>query len=528
MHLSLLPSLYIITTKLDCHQPTTPDQYLCSPNFRSSHCGKMMPSGSNMYARGGSNEAYQLSPAIHAAERRLTPHSPYKMDVRRNSDVSALSLSSSFSSYSSDFSVPPTPICARSPLTTESFDANAFDLSHHQSLNRLPLDFQQKQSGFDDSWSSFDASCNMGQNMPMRNFETFASHGNYLHSPGPTYVGLEATSAIPWCTPTSSTSYPTYEGHMSMDGLDVDHNTTMHSMWNMQLQQMQAVSASNTIVPQEAMLEGEIVRVDTPDISMEPYDDMDGPLPPSPQQVVFKHESSPSCIKSEGEFSDDCSRMKRSIRETRTGGKSIKREKRHGKVTKPKGKDKPFITKLWDGEIKFDRKYTQDPDSGKFRYADEEPRPKFQCKYPFDDDDASIPSNHPDICGKMFQRTEHRQRHRKTHSPSKEFPCLLCDKNFNRNDNCWAHGFTHVHRPGKKDGRNKKFSLRQVISVLTDPKHIDKLLKDWKKEVGKDYVAEDDEDDNEEFMDHVHTWNPDRSFRYIPEDAIEKIRAHRM
>ncbi|KAH9870151.1 hypothetical protein J1614_007073 [Plenodomus biglobosus] len=486
----------------------------------------MMRSGSTMYTRSGSNEAYQLSPAVHAAERRLTPHSPYNMEARRNSDVSALSLSSSFSTYSSDFSVPPTPICGRSPLTTESFDANTFDLSHAQSLNRLPLDFQQKPSGFDESWNSFDA--HMGQTIPMRNFEAFAPHGAYLQSPVPTYVGLEATSAVPWCTPAPSTSYATYDGHMSMDGLEVDPTASMHSMWNMQLQNMQGVPASTTIVPHEAMLEGEYSRVDTPDIGMEPYDDMDGPIPPSPQQVVFKHESSPGCIKSEAESSDDCLRLKRSIRETRTGGKSIKREKRHGKVTKAKGKDKPFITKLWDGEIKFDRKFTQDPESGKFRYADEEPRQKFQCKYPYDDDDESIPSNHPDICGKLFQRTEHRQRHRKTHSSNKDFPCLLCEKNFNRNDNCWAHGFTHVHRPGKKDGRNKKFSLRQVVSVLTDPKHIDKLLNDWKKEVGSEYVAEDDEDDNEEFMDHVRTWNPDRGFRYSAEDAIEKIRAHRM
>lgn len=492
----------------------------------SSLQGPVMRSNTAMFARRGSKETYQLSPAVHAAERRLTPHSPYDMEARRNSDVSALSLSSSFSTYS-DFSVPATPICARSPLTTENFEASAFNLSHPQSLNRLPMEFQQKPHGFEDPWASFDTSCQMGHGIPMRSLESFAPPGTYLQSPQDAYIGLEATPGTQWCTNAPSSSYTAYEAPTGMDALTVDPNVPMNPMWNLQIQQMQGVPAS-TIVPHEALLEGEYVRVDTPDIGMESYDDMDVPLPPSPEQVIFKPESSPCCIKSELESADDCKRVKRTIRETRTGGKSIKREKRDGKVAKPKGKDKPFITKLWDGEIKNDRRFFQDPESGKFRYADEEPRQKFLCKYPFDDDDESIPANHPDICGKLFQRTEHRQRHRKTHSSNKDFPCLLCDKNFNRNDNCWAHGFTHVHRPGKKDGRNKKFSLRQVISVLTDPKHIDKLLNDWKKEVGRDYVPEEDEDDNEEFMDHVMEWNPDRSFRYNPQEAIDKINAHRM
>ncbi|KAI8932828.1 hypothetical protein NX059_010311 [Plenodomus lindquistii] len=485
----------------------------------------MMRSNSAMFAHGGSKkEAHQMSPAVHAAERRLTPHSPYTMEPRRNSDVSALSLSSSFSTYSSDFSVPPTPICGRSPLTTESFDASAFDLSHAQSLNRLPIDFHQKPSGFDESWASFDTSCHMGQALPMRNFEAFASHGSYLQSPMSAYVGLEAASTIPWCTPTPNTSYTSYDSHMSVSGLEMDTAASIDPVWHMDVQQMQG-PASTTIVPHEALIEGEYVRVDTPDIAMEPYDDMDVPLPPSPQQVVFKHESSPGCIKSETDPSDSYTRLTRSIRETRTGGKSITKEKRRGKVVKPKRKADPYVTKLWDGQISFDRKIIRDKESGELRYDGEEPRQKFICKHPFEDDDDSISPHHPEICGRPFKRTEHRQRHRKTHDLIKDFRCPLCETKFNRNDNCWAHSFTHVHRPGKKDGRNKKFSLRQVISVLSDPKLIVKLLIAWEKEVNREYNPEDDED-SAEFMAFFELWNPESTFVYNAEDAIEKIHAH--
>lgn len=469
-----------------------------------------------------------MSPAMHPSKRHLTPHSPYTMDARRNSDVSSLSLTSSFTNYSSDFSMPPTPICGRSPLTTESFDPSAFDMGPTQSINRLPMDYPQKTSSFDEPWTSLDAACHMTQTLPVRNFETFASHGNYVQSHIPAYVGMEATTPVPWCTP-ASTTYSTYDNHLNMNGLDMDPNASLQSMWNLQIPQMQGM-ATSTIVPHEALLDGEYVCVDTPDISMEPYDDMDVPLP-SPREVVFKAESSPGWVKTEQDSSDDDSRLRRSIHETRTGGKSIKKERRGGSVCKRKTKAKQpqFIARWADGRRECrEGCLERDPDTKKYRWADQQPRKKFLCQYPYEDDDDNIPEDRSKICGKLFQRPEHRQRHRKTHCSDKDFPCLLCDKNFNRNDNCWAHGFTHVHRPGKKDGRNAKFSLRQVISVLTDPKHIDKLLNDWKKEVGSEYIPEDDEDDNAAFMTAVSQWNPDHTFRYDAEEAVEKIRNHRM
>jgi hypothetical protein len=439
----------------------------------------------------------------------------------------------SFASYSPEYSMPPTPICARSPLANESFDSATYDLSQTPSLNGIAMGFQLKTESFDDaltrSWTSLDAASHMDHGLPVRTQDTFSSQGNYLQSQIPAYAGLETTAA-PWCNSIPSTAYTSYDAHMNMDGLDIDPNASLNAMWNVPIPQMQAMTSS-TIVPREAMLGGEYVHVDTPDLGMESYDDMDVPLPPSPQQVVFKRDTSPVWGKNELDSSDEDRRLTRSIHETRTGGKSVKKERRNGSVSKRKAKAKnPEFVARWVNGRRECRPglLEKDPGTGKYRWADQQPRKKFLCQYPYDDDDENIPEDHSKICGKLFQRPEHRQRHRKTHCSDKDFPCLLCEKNFNRNDNCWAHGFTHVHRPGKKDGRNKKFSLRQVISVLTDPKHIDKLLNDWKKEVGTEYDPEADEDDNPAFMDAVSQWNPDRSFRYNVDEAVQKILCHRM
>lgn len=80
----------------------------------------------------------------------------------------------------------------------------------------------------------------------------------------------------------------------------------------------------------------------------------------------------------------------------------------------------------------------------------------------------------------------------KTHSGRKDFVCQLCLTQFNRNDNCWEHYWTHVHRPGKKNGRNKKHSLKRVLTYIIDPKHTEKLLNKWQKEVGYEYDPNND------------------------------------
>ncbi|CAO2652420.1 Nn.00g007030.m01.CDS01 [Neocucurbitaria sp. VM-36] len=493
-----------------------------------------MASRSNVYQRGGSKDAFQRSPAMGPATGLLTTLSPYNMEARRNSDVSSLSLSS-FTTYSSDYSMPPTPICGRSPFSTESFEAATLDLIPTQSIHMLPLDFQMKASNFDQSltgsWSFADSSSHMEQALPIRPNETFPHHGNYMQSQAAAYTSMETTAAAaahPWCT--AGPTYPNFDGHIDVDVLDVGPNASMHSIWHLPVQQMQEV-APPTIVPCEAMLNEEYVHVDTdPDMGTDSYDDTDVPLPPSPQHVVFKQESSPTWVKPEPESSDDERSLKRSIYETRTGGKSVKKELRLGSVSKrkmkvKKPKSRSVLWKMEDGKIESHMGAVFQGADNKWQWTDQQPRKKLYCKFPYEDDDDNIPDDHHNICGKSFLRPEHRQRHRKTHCPDKDFPCLLCDKSFNRNDNCWAHGFTHVHRPGKKDGRNVKFSLRQVISVISDPKHIEKLLNDWKKEVGSDYNPEEEEDDHPEFQEKVEkNGRMEYIFTYDADEAVRKIR----
>ena len=63
---------------------------------------------------------------------------------------------------------------------------------------------------------------------------------------------------------------------------------------------------------------------------------------------------------------------------------------------------------------------------------------------------------------------------------------------------------------------------------MTDPKQVEKLLTDWKKEVKSDYVPEDEEDDNPQFMKAVTEWSGDLDFSYDAEEACTKILLHRM
>ncbi|KAF2492423.1 hypothetical protein BU16DRAFT_428646, partial [Lophium mytilinum] len=46
-------------------------------------------------------------------------------------------------------------------------------------------------------------------------------------------------------------------------------------------------------------------------------------------------------------------------------------------------------------------------------------------------------------CDKKFARPEHLKRHEQTHANEKLYCCVVCEKPFNRNDNCLAHYLTH-------------------------------------------------------------------------------------
>ncbi len=55
-----------------------------------------------------------------------------------------------------------------------------------------------------------------------------------------------------------------------------------------------------------------------------------------------------------------------------------------------------------------------------------------------------------ELCGKAFSRSEHLERHRKTHNPSeKKFECTVCQKKFNRKDNLRSH--MKIHKDNRDD-----------------------------------------------------------------------------
>jgi KRAB domain-containing zinc finger protein len=55
-----------------------------------------------------------------------------------------------------------------------------------------------------------------------------------------------------------------------------------------------------------------------------------------------------------------------------------------------------------------------------------------------------------ELCGKTFSRSEHLERHRKTHNPSeKKFECTVCEKKFNRKDNLRSH--MKIHKDNRDD-----------------------------------------------------------------------------
>ena len=506
-----------------------------------------------MYHRSNSKDDCLMSPPMDPVMRLLTPRSPYSMDVRRNSDVSALSLSSS-TTCPSDYSTPATPMYTQSPLATQSLNTSAFNMSH---VHGTPMKFEPKSASFDEhltnSWVLLDNTDRMDHTTSAIPHNMYASHGFQLETQTSECIELQNT-AIAMTQPWYHTSqYTNLDSHLDMaPNLDIDLNTNMlhlhpatpmHSLWDVRAQPMLELDAT-TIVPHNYMLGGDYVHVDTPDPMDDSYDDVDVPFE---QHAAFKQESmSPLNVKQETEVSDNEGRPRRSICETRTGGKSVKvkKEQRRSRITKVKteeqGGEKKRRSKckskygdsVWElnGDTVLSNWNSVYQDTDQKWRSTKAPEQKFICKYPYNDDEI-VPEG-KSFCGRQFKRTEHHVRHKNTHKAIKDYPCLLCKSRFNRNDNRWAHGWTHVRQSGKGDGRNWKFSLRQVISVLPDPKHIEMLLKKWAKDVGTNYIPEDEEDDSLEFVAKMRErnkdLNEDQNFSYDANMAVWKIRSHRL
>jgi hypothetical protein len=104
-------------------------------------------------------------------------------------------------------------------------------------------------------------------------------------------------------------------------------------------------------------------------------------------------------------------------------------------------------------------------------------------------------------CGRPFKRQEHLHRYVKTHSGIRYHVCAVpgCTTDpFDRRDNCCERYCTHVHYSDQKGGRNRKKSLRYVLSYAPGPTLVEKLYGKWKNATHFDYRPEDDPDVEDE------------------------------
>lgn len=181
--------------------------------------------------------------------------------------------------------------------------------------------------------------------------------------------------------------------------------------------------------------------------------------------------------------------MERSMCVSKTGGKSVKRErrsrsgpKRRTRSTRPP--KSAMIPVGNDVNIHYRTEVDLSRDeAGNWKvHGRLAPSEKFVC---------GLPLIGGGTCQKQFQRQEHRNRHAETHIGEKRFKCKMgpeCTKIFNRSDNYGVHYMTHVIVPGKKHpGRNKpKYPLEKVLEILRDsPKIQEKVRKEYAKEEAK-------------------------------------------
>ncbi|KAF1914560.1 hypothetical protein BDU57DRAFT_519619 [Ampelomyces quisqualis] len=427
------------------------------------------------YHRDEDSDGFQMSPCLTASSGLLTPPATYNIDARRSSNASSLSSLG-----------PTTPVYSRNPFSDHGY-ASVPNMETCQDSSMDPLGmggFSFKASGPEgtsyENWSSLAQSESL-DHMPMRMHQGFIAHPGFVQSRMPTFTSVDnVVASTPTSCATSFSNSPYAEYHGSMHS-EPDHVQNPEGMWSYHQYSLANMLAAPTMAPNEALLGGEYVQVDAgnQDAEMSSYDDVDVPLAHSPQGVTVKQE--------ELETSADERKVRRSIWVSSTGGKSVKKEQQAG-VIKSKKSRKPrskAITRLHGDrfDLWMDDDVEQIPGTKKWRRNGGGSCGKPQiCEIQV----SGVP------CGRKFLRQEHLHRHMKTHSGRKDFVCQLCMTQFNRNDNCWEHYWTHVHRPGKKNGRNKKYSLSHVLTYITDPKHIEKLHNKWLKEVGYEYDARSD------------------------------------
>jgi hypothetical protein len=433
------------------------------------------------YLQGSSRDRAQMSPGLDSMSGFLTPSSPYNaMEDRRNSIVSL---------SASDYSVA-TPTSERSPLSESSWTHVPYNVMSTQPMHGLaqpvPMGFPMKAAGTDqpfcEDWSMSDSN-NAGHAIQFRIPEHGSTGASYLPPQMAAYTGFDGMSHSSgnstWNPfPNANNSELEYM-HDQAEDL-VDPRVPMQTFWNAQMQSSASMGAP-TIAPSDAMA-GEEEYSSSPFMDTDVFDNAAMAMSPSPQGVFGKLDPTVR-VKQELDSSEDEERPTRSIHVSPTGGKTVKKERRSlAKRKSLKSKSQLMIRRSLDGRIDVDG-YEVDPKTGK--------------RVPIDGSTVEWKYCDWEDCKSRFKRPEHLKRHQRIHLGLKEHVCRVpgCPKVFDRRDNYWQHGTTHIRVPGKKDGRNPRLPFTKMIKYADDSKHIEFLEKSYRKAVGDDYpLASEDED----------------------------------
>ncbi|KAF2120252.1 hypothetical protein BDV96DRAFT_628749 [Lophiotrema nucula] len=424
----------------------------------------------------------------------LTPPSPF--EGRRDSIASSQSSYCHSFGSATDCSGPVTPpTCGRSPLADDGFnDAVSYELANDyqgHSFHGLPLAPHMKEpsmtDGVCDQWVMVPSPVVQAlQTHPFRSHTFNASSGEFgpsLHANMDSHAGLNGiatTSVDPAWGNVPALAWSEGEQQPNRIADQQIFHSYYPGLLNGQFHHTMGVS-TETIIPSESMFDvhDDFVHVNASTFVDEPLDNIEQSFCPSPEEVSFKRERSAS-IKEDPDLQDEKPSVQRSIYETPTGGKSVKRERRDGgtkKKLKPKKKNpKPAgDRRLASGVVGlFLEDLEYDPVTAKLVSTVSTRAPLNVCRV----------WKNGQRCGKVFKRPEHLKRHEYTHSGEQNFPCKICPRTFSRNDNCLAHYGTHLRMPGKKDGRNPKFTIREIEEMLAgeDPKIIEKMRAKWRSE----------------------------------------------
>jgi hypothetical protein len=438
---------------------------------------RMMNSASRGYRRGVSTDTPHMSPGFGPYTGFLTPPSPYGGIEERRGSIVSLSAS--------DYSVP-TPTSERSPFSEASWQHVPFTgyqaqpmsgLRHALPLGTVGLPMKASTTEYD--WSVPASSIEL----PMRLSDGITSGAGYL----PTHMSSFSDSdhITPASTNSNWSSFSTAPEHSDIEFA----MTGQQSFWQQTIPSTHSIG-ERTIVPADAMVGTEDYGfVDENDSSsfMEtepfdhatfaasPHDNAPMTLPPSPQEVQVKQEL---------ESSEAEERYTRSIHVSPKGGKTVKKERRLNGVSKRRGsksKSQLVFRRLHDGHIDVEG-YEVNPVTGK-----REPINGPTVEWKYCDWDG---------CQSRFKRPEHLKRHQRIHLGVKEHECRVegCPKVFDRRDNYWQHGTTHIRIPGKKDGRNPRLPFTEMIKYADDAKHIEFLEKAYKKACGEDFFLESEDE----------------------------------